>query len=142
MDVTLAYPSEHFALESTVINWCKQNADESGGTFEISNDLQDAYNSAHVVFPRNWMTAEAFEIGIEQELELYKRYSNWICTAKLMASTDNALFLHSMPVFREEEATSEVVDAPYSVIYDQAENRLHVQKAILSLMMGSIPSKI
>jgi ornithine carbamoyltransferase len=47
-----------------------------------------------------------------------------------------------MPVFREQEATSEVVDAPYSVIYDQAENRLHVQKAILSLMLGSMPSKI
>ncbi len=60
MDVTLAYPSEHFALEPTVIKWCKDNADESGGKFEISNDLQDAYNSAHVVFPRNWMTAEAF----------------------------------------------------------------------------------
>jgi len=142
MDVTLAYPSEHFALEPTVINWCKNNADESGGTFEISNDLQDAYSSAHVVFPRNWMTAEAFEIGIERELELYKRYSDWICTSELMSSTEKALFLHSMPVFREEEATSEVVDAPYSVIYDQAENRLHVQKAILSLMLGGTPSKI
>ena len=142
MDVTLAYPSEHFALESTVIEWCKNNADEFGGTFEISSDLQDAYNSAHVVFPRNWMTAEAFEIGIERELELYKRYHNWMCTADLMASTDKAFFLHSMPVFREEEATSEVVDSPYSVIYDQAENRLHVQKAILSLMMRGTPSKI
>jgi ornithine carbamoyltransferase len=142
MDVTLAYPSEHFALEPTVIEWCNNNADESGGTFEISNDLQEAYNSAHVVFPRNWMTAEAFVIGIERELELYKRYRNWMCTPELMKSTDSALFLHSMPVFREEEASSEVVDAPYSVIYDQAENRLHVQKAILSLMMGSMSPKI
>ncbi|MFX1521135.1 MAG: ornithine carbamoyltransferase [Promethearchaeota archaeon] len=142
MDVTLAYPSEHFALEPTVIEWCKNNVDESGGAFEISNDLQNAYNSAHVVFPRNWMTAEAFKIGIERELEFYKRYRSWMCTPELMESTDKAIFLHSMPVFREEEASSEVVDAPYSVIYDQAENRLHVQKAILSLMMGGIPSKI
>jgi N-acetylornithine carbamoyltransferase len=65
-------------------------------------------------------------------------YRDWICDAKKMALTNDALFIHPMPVDRGHEVTDEIASGPRSIIYEVAENRLHVQKALMALTMGDI----
>ncbi|RLI49433.1 MAG: ornithine carbamoyltransferase [Candidatus Thorarchaeota archaeon] len=143
MDVTLAYP-EGYNLDREVIQWCEDNASVSGGNFEIVHDLEEAYDGANFVYSRNWMSPHFYEYakkhGIEaakkREIEMAMKYDEWITTKEWMARTDDAFFIHCGPVDRGSEVTNEVVDGPQSIVYDIAENRLHVQKAIMALTMG------
>ena len=137
MEVTLAYP-EGYDLDPQVIAWTRQNCLENGRGFCITHDLREAYEGAHVVYSRHWMSPHAYADGEflkQQEIEKALRYPEWICDAEKMAWTDNAIFTHPMPVDRGHEVTDEVASGPRSCIYDVAENRLHVQKAIMALTM-------
>jgi N-acetylornithine carbamoyltransferase len=138
MDVTLAYP-EGYDLDPAVIAWTKQNCAANGRTFAITNDVREGYEGAHVVYSRHWMSPHAYQNGEflkQQEIDKALQYPQWICDAEKMALTDNALFTHPMPVDRGHEVTDNVASGPRSCIYDVAENRLHVQKAIMALTIG------
>ncbi|MHA1247662.1 MAG: ornithine carbamoyltransferase [Candidatus Thorarchaeota archaeon] len=143
MDVTLAYP-EGYDLDPEVIQWCEDNAAVSGGNFEIVHDLEEAYDGANFVYSRNWMSPHFYDYakkhGVEaakkREIEMAMKHDEWITTKEWMARTDDAFFIHCGPVDRGSEVTNEVVDGPRSIVYDIAENRLHVQKAIMALTMG------
>jgi len=141
LDVVIANPPE-FDLDSNIYEICRKNAEESGGSFEISNDYKEALEGAHIVFPRSWASHQCVMMGInkfgkENELALHEKYRDWMLTQELVDLMDkNSIIMHVLPVFRGEEATDEVMDGPHSVIYDQAENRLHAQMAILALVMG------
>jgi len=140
MDVTLAHP-EGFDLDPQVIAWTQENCAENGRTFEVVHDPVAGYDGAHIVYSRHWMSPEAYKDGEflkQQEIEKALRYPQWICDAEKMALTDNAIFTHPMPVDRGHEVTDEVASGPRSCIYDVAENRLHVQKAIMALTMGNL----
>lgn len=136
-DITLAYPPG-FDLDPAIVEQAQVFAAEAGGRFEITHDLQEAYRGAHVVYSRNWMSPRRYEIGMEAELKSYEPYRHWCTTSELMALTENAYFVHPMPVERGFEVTDEVADSDRSLIYEQAENRLHVQKAILALVLGAL----
>jgi N-acetylornithine carbamoyltransferase len=139
MDVTLAYP-EGYDLDPQVIEWTKENCTANGRTFETVHDVTSGYEGAHVVYSRHWMSPEAYgdgEFHKQEEIAKALKYPAWICDAEKMALTDDALFTHPMPVDRGHEVTDEVASGPRSVIYDVAENRLHVQKALMALTMGS-----
>jgi ornithine carbamoyltransferase len=85
---------------------------------------------------RNHCTPNRAEIGDKAEQQVMDKYKNWTCTQELMDLTaKNSIFMHCLPADRGHEVTSEVMDGPHSVIFDEAENRLHVQKAVLSLVM-------
>ena len=138
MDVTLAYP-EGFDLDPAVIDWTKQNCVSHRRTFSITHDVREGYDNAHVVYSRHWMSPDAYQDGEflkAREIEKALQYPQWICDAEKMALTDNALFTHPMPVDRGHEVTDEVASGPRSCIYDVAENRLHVQKAIMALTIA------
>ena len=136
MDVTIAHPPG-YDLDPEVMKWVKQNAEDNGREFVVTTDLEEALQGAHVVFPRNWHSPRRYEIGKEAEAKEAEKYKNWKLTMEMLEKyTDKALFMHVMPVDRGDEVDDEVADSEYSVIYDQAENRLHVQKAILTLVMG------
>ena len=135
MNVTLAHP-EGFGLDPNIIQTCKDYASESGGSFEITHDLKEAFEGADVVYSRNWMSSKRYEIGDEAEKASYEKHRDWRCTKEFMKLTNDAYFIHPMPVDRENEVDDEVVDSPNSIIYDIAENRLHVQKAIMILTMS------
>jgi len=138
MDVTLAYP-EGYDLDPEVIAWTKQNCAANGRTFATVNDVREGYQGAHVVYSRHWMSPHAYQNGEflkQQEIDKALQYPQWICDAEKMALTDNALFTHPMPVDRGHEVTDKVASGPRSCIYDVAENRLHVQKAIMALTIG------
>ena len=138
MDVTVAAP-EGYDLDPEVVDWANRNCKTHGATFETTHDLTSGYKGAHVVYSRNWMSPEAYLDGCfhkENEIEKAMKYTDWICDAGKMALTDNAIFTHPMPIDRGHEVTDEVASGPRSSIYDVAENRLHVQKAVMALTMG------
>jgi N-acetylornithine carbamoyltransferase len=140
MDVTVAHP-EGYDLDSEVVDWTEQNCKETGSKFEITHDVKAGYEGAHVVYSRNWMSPNAYKNGEflkETEVEKAMGYKDWICDADKMALTEDALYTHPMPIDRGHEVSDEVASGNRSIIYDVAENRLHVQKAIMALTMGDI----
>lgn len=140
MHVTLAHP-EGYTLDPQVVQWTKANCEANGTAFEETTDVREGYHDAHVVYSRHWMSPQAYQNGEflkQQEIERALQLTEWICDAEKMALTDNAIFTHPMPIDRGHEVTDEVASGPRSCIYDVAENRLHVQKAIMALTMANI----
>lgn len=138
MDVTIASP-QGYDLDPAVLERTKKNCMENGQKFEIVNDPVEGYKGAHVVYSRNWMSPSAYvngEFKKPDEIEKALKYPDWICDEKKMKWTDNGLFIHPMPIDRGHEVTEEVASGSRSIIYDVAENRLHVQKAIMALTMA------
>jgi N-acetylornithine carbamoyltransferase len=138
MDVTLAYP-EGYDLDPEVIELTKQNCQDNNSDFEITHDPNKGYEGAHIVYSRNWMSPEAYskgEFDKQSEIDKALKYSDWICDKEKMNLTENGLYIHPMPVDRGQEVTDEVASGPRSIIYDVAENRLHVQKAVMALTMS------
>lgn len=141
MDVVLAHPPE-FEIDTKILEEARTNAAESGGTFQVSNDLNSALEGAHAVFPRNWASNELLKVGAtkfgkERETELHEKYRDWTLTQDLLDKADRkAIVTHVLPVLRGEEATDEVMDGRQSVIYPQAENGMYTKMAVLALTMG------
>jgi len=134
VDVTLAHPPE-FKLMPDIVKQAENNAEESGATFRITHNMEDAFIDADVVIPKSW--GPIIHTNNEKEgLSLIEKYPKWICDKdKMDLAHKRALYMHPLPADRGKEVTSDVIDGPHSVIYQEAENRLHVQKALLSLIM-------
>ena len=140
MDVTLAYP-EGYDLDPAVIEAVKGNCARNKSKFEITHDAREGYRDAHVVYSRNWVTPEAYKSGHldkQSEIEKASKHTEWICDDEKMKLTNDALFTHPMPVDRGSEVTDEIASGKRSIIYDVAENRLHVQKASMALTMAGL----
>lgn len=141
MDVVLAHP-KGFELDPKIIEWCKQNVDRYGGSFEIAYDMKEAFQDADVVYPKSWLSLEYIppkrsQPDFEGLKQLFDANKHWICDSeKLEVAKKNAIYMHCLPADRGYEVTDEVIDGPHSVVFDQAENRLHVQKAIMAMIMG------
>jgi ornithine carbamoyltransferase len=130
---------EGYDLDPEVIKKTKQHCKENKQKFEISHDPVAGYEGAHIVYSRNWMSPNAYQNGEfrkAEEVEKALQYTDWICDAQKMKLSDNGLYIHPMPIDRGHEVTDEVASGPNSIIYDVAENRLHVQKAIMALTMA------
>jgi N-acetylornithine carbamoyltransferase len=134
MDITLAYP-EGYDLDPKVISQTRKNARKSNSSFEISNSLEDL-TGADVIYSRNWMSRNRYNREKQEEVKLALEHREWICDQKLMEKNHNAYYIHPMPIEREWEVSNQVADSKRSLIYDIAENRLHVQKAVMALTMG------
>ncbi|BBE30005.1 ornithine carbamoyltransferase [Tepiditoga spiralis] len=135
MDVTLAYP-KGFDLMPDIVKTAKQNAENHGGKLNITNNMDDAFVDAHVVFPKNWggffISDKEEEIRAEQA-----KHKDWKCTEEKMKLLDKSgVFMHALPADRGNEVEDSVIDGPRSIVYDEAENRLHTAKAIMTLLMG------
>jgi N-acetylornithine carbamoyltransferase len=138
MNVTVARP-DGYDLDPEVYEWTGQNCATHGTTFQTINDPEAGYDGAHIVYSRNWVSPEAYQDGEflkQAEVEKATKIIGWRTTAERMARTEKAIFTHPMPVDRGSEVTDEVASGPRSAIYDIAENRLHVQKAIMALTMA------
>ena len=127
MDVVVAHP-EGYDLDPYFIDIMKKNCDANGSSFEIVNDMDRAFEDADFVYAKSWGALNQY--GNFQP-EIHNRYRNWIVNLEKMKKTNNAYFSHCLPIRRNMIATDEVLDSPNSLIYDEAENRLHVQKAVL-----------
>ncbi|TET02598.1 MAG: ornithine carbamoyltransferase [Hadesarchaea archaeon] len=141
VDVSVAAP-KGFELDPKIMDLCRKNASASGAEFEVTDDLKGALEGSHIVFPRSWASHACVMQGMDKfgkanEVKLHEKYRDWILNQGLVDRMDpKSIIMHVLPVFRGQEATDEVMDGPHSVIYDQAENRLHVQMAVLALTMG------
>ena len=137
MNVTIARP-DGYDLDPQVYEWTRANCTANGRAFRVIDDPVEGYHGAHIVYSRNWVTPDAYESSEfhkQAEIEKALQHPGWICDAKKMGLTENAIFTHPMPVDRGHEVTDEVASGPRSCIYDVAENRLHVQKAVMALVI-------
>ena len=123
---------EGYEPQEAIINQAQADGESSGFTLELTHDPAAAVKEADAVYTDVWAS-----MGQEHEKEQRaKIFAPYQVNKELMAQAKpEALFMHCLPAHRGEEVTSEVIDSPQSVVFDQAENRLHVQKAILSLLM-------
>ncbi|MEW6244840.1 MAG: ornithine carbamoyltransferase [Bacillota bacterium] len=138
IDVTLAYPPE-FRLMPEIEEQARKNAEEAGARFEIVHEMETAFEDADVVVPKSWGPL-VYTQDKQEGLDLIAKYPGWCCDSRMMSlASKHAIYMHPLPADRGREVTDEVIDGPQSVVYDEAENRLHVQKALLALVMGGRP---
>lgn len=134
MDVTLAYP-EGYELPDWAVEQAQKNARKHGGKVSITNNMEEAYRGAHVVFPKNWGSWSG-KRGDEDAEKLLESNRGWKCTEKMMGLADrDVMYMHALPADRNNEVEDAVIDGPMSVVYDEAENRLHTAKAVMTLTM-------
>ena len=135
IDVVLAHP-HGFELMPEVMERAEAVAAEAGATITVCHDMDEAFRSADVVYPKSWGRIDAFT-DEKKALAESKQFEGWICDARRMAlASPDALYLHCLPADRGTEVTDEVIDGPQSVVYDEAENRMHTGKALMALTMG------
>jgi len=137
MNVTVVHP-EGYDLNPETVELIKAESSRSGGSFEIFHDLNRAVEGADVVFPRTWVSPDYYVHTKEEELRLSAKHRDWRLTDELMMLTNNARFIHVMPFDRGNEVDDSVADGPNSLVYDQAENLLHVRKAFLASILADI----
>ncbi|MCC5864293.1 MAG: N-acetylornithine carbamoyltransferase [Wenzhouxiangella sp.] len=135
MDVTLLVPHDDYLLDEQFMDAAYANADASGGSMEISTNIESAYQGADFVYAKSWGALPLYGRP-EEEARLREPYRHFIVDGQKMAMTNSALFSHCLPLRRNIKATDEVMDASYCVALDEAENRLHVQKALMCQLIG------
>jgi ornithine carbamoyltransferase len=132
MDIACASP-KGYEPQGWIVENAKKNAAYMGSKVVITNDPVEACKDADIIYTDVWAS-----MGQEKEAqERNQRFTGFQVNNQLVSNAkDDYLFMHCLPAHREEEVTNEVVDSANSIVFDEAENRLHVQKAIMALVMG------
>jgi N-acetylornithine carbamoyltransferase len=134
MNVRLTRPPE-YKLMPDIVDQARDNTKRHGGSFEIFEDFDEGFKGADVLYPKSW-GAMLTTTDNDESARIGQQYTDWITDDRRMAlADDNAVYMHCLPADREIEVTSSVLDGPQSVVFDEAENRLHVQKAAMALTM-------
>lgn len=136
MDVTLLCPTEEYLLDPRYMQWARANVAESGGSLTVSHDPAAAYADADVVYAKSWGAIPYFGRW-DEEKPIRDAYRHFIVDEAKMALTRNAVFSHCLPLRRNVKATDAVMDSPDCIAIDEAENRLHVQKAVMAHLLGA-----
>jgi len=135
LDITLAHPPE-FKLMPDIMDQAREQAKRFGTGFEVTDNMEEAFKDADVVYAKSWgplLTTQDSEKG----KQIQDRYKDWITDEKKMAlAKSDAIYMHPLPADRNVEVTDGVIDGPHSVVFDEAENRLHAQKAVMALTMA------
>ncbi len=138
LDVTLVHPPE-FPLMPEIVEQARAEARKSGASFEIMadpNGMTEACRDADVIYAKSWGPLLTTTDSNEGK-RLQDMYRHWIMDEeKLRVAKEDVIYMHPLPADRDIEVTSAVMDGPHSVVFDQAENRLHAQKAVMALTMG------
>jgi len=127
MNVTIARP-EGYDLDPEVMKRVEQNCAARGTKLRITDDVPGAYDGQHVVYAKSWGSIANYAKPPSSEPDFRKK---WIVTADKMKRTDQSIFMHCLPVRRNVVVEDAVLDGPWSVVIDEAENRLHAAKAVL-----------
>ncbi|PWT79599.1 MAG: acetylornithine carbamoyltransferase [Acidobacteria bacterium] len=129
-DLVIAHPPG-YELDEELMSGLHKQAEQSGGSVEETTDVNAAFAGVEVVYAKSWGSKQ-FYGALDQDIAERAQYrDDWIVDERKMARTDNGIFMHCLPVRRNVIVTDAVIDSPSSVVIDEAENRLHVQKAIL-----------
>jgi N-acetylornithine carbamoyltransferase len=134
-DLTIAHPPG-YELDEELIGEINSRAFDAGSTVRVTHDIEEAFDGQQVVYAKSWGSKMFYGSPADdiEERAPYRR--EWIVDAPKMRRTDGALFMHCLPVRRNCIVTDEVIDSHASVVIDEAENRLHVQKAIMVKLLG------
>jgi ornithine carbamoyltransferase len=151
LDVTLAHPPGYRLMDQTTRH-ALENARTAGARFEIVDDMDAAFRDADIVYPKSWGAYDlmlhrcdaksAAEMDrIEKEcLAMNARFKDWICDERRMKlARPGAVYMHCLPADRGSEVTDAVIDGPQSIVFQEAENRLHTAKAIMAGTMRERP---
>jgi N-acetylornithine carbamoyltransferase len=137
LDVVLAHPPE-FKLMPEVMEQAREQARRYGTGFEVVSDpdgMERAFQGADVIYAKSW-GAMVHTPDADEGAKIIRKYAHWITDERKMAlARPDAIYMHPLPADRNIEVTDAVIDGPQSVVYDEAENRLHVQKAVMALTM-------
>jgi ornithine carbamoyltransferase len=131
MNITLACP-KGYEPDIGVVSRAKEEGEETGRKVKVTNDPKEAVKQADIVYTDVWASMGK-EKEHEKRVKVFKPYQ--VNRKLVREAKEDYLFMHCLPAHRGEEVTDEVADSKNSVIFDQAENRLHTQKALLALMM-------
>ena len=135
LDVTLAYPPG-FELMPDIVGQAQEQAKKYGTGFEITNSMEEGFKDADIVYAKSWGPLLTTSDKTEGK-KLQDSFKSWITDERKMAMAKaDAIYMHPLPADRNIEVTDAVIDGPNSVVYDEAENRLHAQKAVMALTMG------
>lgn len=134
MDLRFVYPTD-FDLDEEYVDFARTAVKKSGGSLEFSNDLMEAAEGADVIYVKNW---KSLKMSKEEEEKVKENIQpKWCVTSgHFKLANPGAYYMDCMPFIRGEQVTAEVADGPLSIVYDQAENRLHAQKAILASIIS------
>ncbi len=134
LDVTLAHPPE-FKLKPEILAQAEANAKAAGGKFRIVDDMDAAFEGADIVYPKSWGCL-VHEPDRQAAVKHIDKYPGWIADEKRMGLTaPGSIYMHPLPASRGQEVTDGVIDGPHSVVWDEAENRLHTAKGLMALTM-------
>ncbi len=135
MDIVLAHPPE-FKLMPEIMEQAQEQARKFGVGFEVTDDMDAAFKDADVVYPKSW-GALVHTSDPAEGAKIIDKYKSWITDERRMKlAKPDAIYMHPLPADRNIEVTDAVIDGPQSVVYDQAENRMHVQEAVMALTMS------
>ena len=135
MDVTLLCPTQDYLLDPRYMDFGRENAATNGGSLIVSHDVDSAYAGADVVYAKSWGALPFFGRW-DEEKPIRDQYKHFIVDERKMALTNGGVFSHCLPLRRNVKATDAVMDSPSCIAIDEAENRLHVQKAVMAALLA------
>lgn len=134
-DLRIAHP-KGYELDDKIMAEIEKQAAKNGGSIELTNDVDTAFDGVAVAYAKSW-ASKNFYGATEKDLEFRSGLrTDWIVDEPKMSRTNNGIFMHCLPVRRNVIVTDSVIDSPNSVVIDEAENRLHIQKAIMFKLLN------
>ena len=135
MNVRLVHPPE-FKLVPEIVDQAKENARRHKGSLEIMDDFAEGIKGSDIVYAKSWGPLLT-TTDPEEDKRITDQYKDWVADESRMdMANEDAIYMHPLPADRNIEVTDGVIDGPHSVVFDQAENRMHAQKAVMALTMG------
>jgi N-acetylornithine carbamoyltransferase len=133
-DLTIAHPPG-YELDEELMEEIERQARAGGGSLTVTNDVNEAFRGVEVVYAKSWGSRRFYGTP-ESDVKARAQYrDSWIVDEEKMGRTQDARFMHCLPVRRNVIVTDTVIDSANSVVIDEAENRLHVQKAIMAKLL-------
>jgi N-acetylornithine carbamoyltransferase len=140
-DLVIAHP-DGYELDEQLVNDSRTIAAAAGGSLEVVHDIDKAFEGAEVIYAKSWGAKQFYGKSEQDMVNRWQYRQQWIVDDQKMNRTDGAIFMHCLPVRRNVIVTDSVIDSRASVVIDEAENRLHVQKAVMNLLLGKPDRKI
>jgi ornithine carbamoyltransferase len=135
LDVVLSHPPE-FKLMPEIMDLAREQARKFGTGFEVVDDMAEGFRDADIVYAKSW-GAMVHTPDEKEGAQIIAKYSSWITDERRIGlAKPDAIYMHPLPADRNIEVTDGVIDGPNSVVFDEAENRLHAQKAVMALTMS------
>lgn len=135
MDVTLLCPTPEYVLDHRYMDAARALTAEQGRSLRVSHDIEEAYQGADIVYAKSWGALPYFGRW-DEERPIREASRHFMVDAEKMAISPGALFSHCLPVRRNVKVTDEVLDSPRAIHIDEAENRIHVQKALMDALLN------